>query len=170
MEGPKAVEPALQQTSSRDASPKKRRRSILDLQIRRIDCLLSHKENVLPKMKFRFHRENFVPAVSLGGMEHPAIQSETGDGGGQRPSSLRCSRPARDASPKKVEGIQILDLQIRRIDCLLSHKENVLPKMKFCFHRENSLFQPFRWAAWSTLRSRSKRRWGGRGPSNPRCS
>jgi hypothetical protein len=28
-------------------------------------------------MKFRFHREIFVPAVSLGGMEHPAIQSET---------------------------------------------------------------------------------------------
>jgi hypothetical protein len=52
----------------------------------------------------------------------PCDPDRTGDGGGQRPSSLRCSRPARDASPKKVEGIQILDLQIRRIDCLLSYQ------------------------------------------------
>jgi hypothetical protein len=50
--------------------------------------------------------------------------------------ALRCRRPARDASPKKVEGVQFLDLQMCRIDCLLGHRENVLPKMNFRLHRE----------------------------------
>jgi hypothetical protein len=49
--------------------------------------------------------------------------------------ALRCRRPARDASPKK-EGGQFLDLQICRIDCLLCHRENVLPTMKFRFLRK----------------------------------
>ena len=63
----------------------------------------------------------------LGGLEHPAIQIETAMEGANGRRALRCRRPARDASPKKVEGVQFLDLQIRRINCLLAHKENVLP-------------------------------------------
>jgi hypothetical protein len=55
---------------------------------------------------------------------------------GLKLSRLRCCRPARDASPKKVEGVQFLDLQIRRINYLLGHKENVLPQMNFHLCRE----------------------------------
>jgi hypothetical protein len=71
----------------------------------------------------------------LCGMEHPAIQIETAMEGDKGRRALRCRRPARDASPKK-EGGQFLDLQIRRIDCLLCQKENVLPEMNFHLCRE----------------------------------
>jgi hypothetical protein len=64
-------------------------------------------------------------------MEHPAIQIETALEGPK--TAELCAAADQLAMPrqKKVEGVQFLDLQIRRIDCLLCQRENVLPKMNF---------------------------------------
>jgi hypothetical protein len=83
----------------------------------------------------------------LGGTEHPAIQIETAMEG-PKVVDLRCSRPARDASPKKklkAFNLRLADPQNRLF--AVPQRERS-PHNEVSFSSRDSLFQPFRWEAF----------------------
>jgi hypothetical protein len=90
-------------------------------------------------MKLCFHRENslFQP-FRWGGME----QSASGP-------AFAC------LAKKKLKAFnfRLADPQNR---CLLESQRERSPRNEVLFSSRDSLFKPFRWATWSTLRSRNE--------------
>jgi hypothetical protein len=105
----------------------------------------------------------------LGGTEHPAIQIETAMEGPkvvEPPLQQTCSRCL---AQKKLKAfnLRLADPQNRLF--VVPERERS-PHNEVLFPSREFFVPALSLAAWSTLRSRSKRRWRGQGPSSPRCS